>query len=252
VGARAATPIELPFNLDGISLDAGRGDGNFDRSGLTIAGELWPREIAMNGLTFRLGSAQPGTRNVLVPEGQTLRMPAGANRVYLLASAIGGDVRVPIVFEGSTGRAREYSVLIREWQAPIGQWFSPIRTERMLRQVVVPDMLRQTWTERAIGDDMVTSFDPKTGAVSGIDQIRPAFVKTDEIAWIGTHRHEPDGNQIYVPSYVFVYGFDVPAGATAVRLPASNLIRIFAVTAVREPTGVAPARALYMPEIPRR
>jgi hypothetical protein len=122
----------------------------------------------------------------------------------------------------------------------------------MLREVVVPDMLRQTWTERAIADDMVTTFDPKTGALGGIDQIRPAFVKTDEIAWIGTHRHEPGANQIYIPSYVFVYGFDLPAGATAVRLPVNPRIRVLAATAVREPAATVPAGALYGAGIPRR
>jgi hypothetical protein len=44
----------------------------------------------------------------------------------------------------------------------------------------------------------------------------------DEIAWVGTHRHEPGGNQIYIPSYVFMYGFDVPAGATLLTLPSGS------------------------------
>jgi len=77
-------------------------------------------------------------------------------------------------------------------------------------------------------------------------------VKTDEIAWIGTHRHEPGGNQIYIPSYVFVYGFDLPVGATAVRLPANPRIRILAATAVREPPATVPAGPLYGAGIPRR
>jgi hypothetical protein len=122
----------------------------------------------------------------------------------------------------------------------------------MLQEVIVPDIPRQTWTERAIADDMVTTFDPATGAVSNIDQIRPAFVKADEIAWVGTHRHEPGGNQIYIPSYVFMYGFDVPAGATLLTLPSDPRLRIFAMTAVRERSHTTPAGALYMPAIPRR
>jgi hypothetical protein len=62
-------------------------------------------------------------------------------------------------------------------KARFGQWYSPLKSNRMLQEVIVPDIPRQTWTERAIADDMVTTFDPATGAVSGIDQIRPAFVK---------------------------------------------------------------------------
>jgi alpha-mannosidase len=183
-----------------------------------------------------------------------LRLPAtgGQNRIYILASAVGGDVPVALAFEGGPARPPEKSILVREWQAPIGQWFSTLKTERMLRQVVVPEMQRQTWSERAIAGDMVTSFDAKTGVVTGIDQIRPAFVKTDEIAWVGTHRHEPNGNQIYIPSYVFLYGVDVPAGSTSVRLPANPRIRIIAMTAASEPGAATPSGALYMPEIARR
>jgi alpha-mannosidase len=170
----------------------------------------------------------------------------------VLAAAVGGDIPATFGFGTSASAGRPASVIIREWQAPIGQWYSPIKTERMLREVIVPDMLRQTWTERAIADDMVTTFNAATGEVTGIDQIRPAFVKTDEIAWVGTHRHAPDGNQIYIPSYVFLYGFDVPAGATTLQLPANPRLRIFAVSAVKEPPGVKPAGALYAPAIPRR
>jgi alpha-mannosidase len=247
---RVTATIEMPFNLDGISLDSGRADGNFDGRGQTVAGELWPERLVLNGIPFVLGSSRPGALNVLVPTGQSLRLPP-ASRMYLLAAAVGGDATAALRFETTDG-PRTMLVTIREWQAPIGQWHSTIKTERMLREVVVPDMLRQTWTERAIADDMVTTFDPNTGAVTGIENIRPAFVKTDEIAWVGTHRHEPDGNQIYIPSYVFLYGFDVPAGATAVRLPLNKQIRIFAVTAVTEPKAVSPAGALYAPEITRR
>jgi alpha-mannosidase len=243
--------IQLPFNLDGISLDSGRGDGNLDGHGQTIAGELWPDRLSINGVPFTLGSSSLGALNVMVPDGQTLRLPR-MPRMYMLAAAVGGDVATTLEFETASGR-QSVPITIREWQAPIGQWYSTIKTERMLREVVVPEMQRQTWTERAIADDMVTTFDPKTGAVSGIADIRPAFVKTDEIAWVGTHRHAPAGDQIYVPSYVFLYGFDLPADVTSVRLPVNKQIRIFAITALTpEPKPVTPAGPLYTPEIPRR
>jgi alpha-mannosidase len=207
----------------------------------------------VNGVPFRLGSSAPGARNVLVPSGQALPLPRGAhNRVYLLAAASGGDVSTTLDFIGAPPDRARHTIQVREWQAPIGQWHSTIKTERMLRQVIVPEMQRQTWSERAIADDMLTSFDPATGAVSGIDQIRPAFVKSDEIAWVGTHRHDPSGNQIYIPSYVFIYAVDVPDGTTAIRLPDNRQTRIFAMTAVRESAPAVPSRPLYMPEIPRR
>ena len=167
-----ATSVPLSFNLDGISLDADRADGNFDGKGLTIAGEQWPNELTMNGVRFTLGSSQRGAANILVPSGEALPLPAGSpNRVYVLAAAVGGDVAATFGFGTSAGAGRTASVTVREWQAPIGQWYSAIKTERMLREVVVPDMLRQTWTERAIADDMVTTFNAATGAVTGLSLI---------------------------------------------------------------------------------
>src|SRR5262249_31013707 len=81
---------------------------------------------------------------------------------------------------------------------------------------IVPALTaRQSWTPAAIQEDMVVQFDPASGTVSGIDQLQRGFVKRDEIAWIGTHRHSPEGNQAYVASYAFAYALDLPAGPRA-------------------------------------
>jgi len=96
---------------------------------------------------------------------------------------------------------------------------------------------------------MVVKWDPQTGAVSGIDQIRPGFVKREEIAWVGTHRHAPDGNQPYIPTYIFVYAIDLPAGARGVTLPDNAKIRILAMTAVADVYRIRPAGLLYASDL---
>jgi hypothetical protein len=88
--------------------------------------------------------------------------------------------------------------------------------------------------EGEVRDGMAVQWDAKTFAVTNLDQLKPAFVKHDELAWIGTHRHSDKGNQEYVMSYVFAYGIDLPAGAKTITLPANDRVRIFAITAVRE------------------
>jgi hypothetical protein len=65
----------------------------------------------------------------------------------------------------------------------------------------MPPMRGQSWTQEAIQADLVVGVDPASGAVTGIDQIRPPFVKHDEIAYVGTHRHSPGGNQPYIPPH---------------------------------------------------
>jgi alpha-mannosidase len=107
----------------------------------------------------------------------------------------------------------------------------------------------QSWTPEAIQNDLVVSYDPATGVVSGIDQIRPGFVKRDEVAWVGTHRHAPDGNQPYIASYIFAYVIDLPPGAREVRLPNDPRIRVFAMTVGREPYHLWPAAALYSSDL---
>ena len=234
--------MDLPYNLDGISTDANRADGDFDGKKQTLAGELLPSELALNGVRFKLGSGAPGALNVLVPKGETVALPQGSyNRVYILAAAVGGDA--PITIDG-------HNLTIREWQGPVGQWDSRLKEPRQLREVAVAPMTRgQSWTADAIDQDLVVKYDPATGVVKGIDQIRRGFVKRDEIAWVGTHRHGPNGNQPYIASYIFSYAIDLSSGAREVRLPNDPRIRIVAMTVVREPSRLWPATALYAADL---
>ena len=234
--------LTLPFNLDGVSTDGIRADGDFDGKGHTIAAELLPAKLTLDGVPFTFGSGAPGQKNILVPAGQAIAIPDGVNRVYILADAIGGDVPATIGL-GAASR----SITVREWQGPIGQWWSRLKDNApALHEPFEPAGGRPTPSQQEIQAGLVVQWDPKTGKVSGIDQIRPAFVKRDEIAWIGTHRHDPKGNEPYVSSYVFSYAIDLPAGTRELHLPANDKIRIFAITATHEGAHVVPAGALYM------
>jgi alpha-mannosidase len=245
-----STVLDLPFSLDGVSTDTNRADGDFDGKKQTLAGELLPLQLMLDGIPFKFGSTAPGSLNVLAPKGEAIPIPPGAyNRVYVLAAAVGGDVTTTI----DVGAKTPQQITVREWQGPIGQWDSRLKEPRQLREVYVAPMTRgQSWTADAIQNDLVVSYDPATGSVSGIDQIRPGFVKRDEVAWVGTHRHGPDGNQPYIASYIFAYAIDLPPGTREVRLPNDPRIRIFAMTAARVPYHFWPARALYSSDLPER
>ena len=247
---RTSAPLALPFNLDGISPDSSRGDGDFDGRKHTLAAELLPQKLTLNGVTFDLGSTAPGAKNVLVPAGERIALPDGQfDRAYVLAAAIGGDV--PATFgAGATTRI----VTVREWEGPIGQWDSRLKDASALREPFVPaprgaQNRSTTPSQQEIQAGLVVQWNPATAEVTGIDNIRPGFVKRDEIAWLGTHRHAPGENQIYVASYVFVYAIDLPAGTREIRLPSGKDIRILAATAAREPRRVTPASVLYASEL---
>jgi alpha-mannosidase len=236
--ARAMAQVDLPFNLDGMSTNTARGDGDFDGKKHTIATELLPSTLTLDGVAYRFGSGAAGAKNVLVPSGQTLALPSGRyNRVYILATAVGGDVVTSL---GVGGTPRAWTV--REWQGPVGQWWS--------RLTDVAPSLQEPFAVANGNNGLVVSWDPRTGVVDGMDKIHPAFVKRDEIAWVGSHRHDPDGDEPYVASYVFAYSLDLPSGAKSVQLPNNPRVRILAVTVAGDPPRTTPAGALYVADIP--
>ena len=80
--------------------------------------ELWPASISLNDVPFALGSGAPGAKNILIPAGQTLAIPAGSfNRVYVLAASANNDQR-------ATFRAGDHAtdVTIQNWTGYVGQW----------------------------------------------------------------------------------------------------------------------------------
>jgi alpha-mannosidase len=248
--SRAVAPLELPFNLDGISRDGNRADGDFDGRKQTLAGELLPQELQLGGVPFKFGSSAPGALNVLVPKGQQIQMPNGSyNLLYILASSVGGDVPASFRILGSAGFSTA-SINIREWEGPVGRWYTPLKDTRLFREVYVPPMRGQSWTQEAIQADLVVGVDPATGMIQGIDQIRPGYVKRDEIAWVGSHRHAPDGNQPYIPTYLFAYAIPLLPGARSVQLPSNDHLRILAMTVARQPARLLPAAALYAADLP--
>ena len=236
------TPVELSFNVDGVSADSDRSDGDFDGKHQTIAAEQFPTQLLLNGITFKFGPVAPAQANVLRPSGEWLRLPPGSHtRMYVVAAAINGDQEAKFKI-GS----KEKGIVIREWQGPIGQWDSRLKQPRQLREVSVAPMTPgQTWTREAIDSDLVVSYDVATGILTGIDQIRPSFVKRDEIAFVGTHRHAPDGNQIYIPAYLFLYVIDLPPGTRQVQLPNNSNLRIAAVSVAQQSYNLWPATPLY-------
>lgn len=56
------------------------------------------------------------------------------------------------------------------------------------------------------------------------------YMKNDEIAYIGTHRHAPDGDCPYEFAYMFKYNIDLPKDTRQIILPDNPDIVIFAAT----------------------
>ncbi|HEY3380678.1 MAG TPA: glycoside hydrolase family 38 C-terminal domain-containing protein [Vicinamibacterales bacterium] len=273
VPAIASAALELPFNVDGISTEAKRADGDFDGHGRTYPAEQMPELLQLNGVTFKLGPTAPGAPNTVATKGQKISLPAGSyNRLYLVASAVDGDAKGTVTIERKGGSPVRVPLSVQDWAGAIGQWDSRLRDDRMLREVFVPSISDdQSWPLATIESQMLAKFLPPArpadkpgapaggapgaptaapGKVVGLERIRPGYVKRDDVAWVATHRHTPDGNEPYIFGYLFAYAIDLPAGATAVVLPENTRIRIFAASVASDPApGTRPAGPLYAQDL---
>ena len=214
--ASASEPMNLAYDLDAVSTHSNLTDGSFDDAGHTFAAEAFPQKIESEGVNFTLGSTADGKKNALICRGQTLKIPAGSDKIYLLAAAVDGDAPADFQINGSN-----IHKTVQDWSGYIGQW------DNRIWQGVVPELTYE--------------FKNKFAGLA------PGFVKQDTVAWFCSHRHDPiKGNEYYKFTYLFKYGFDVPAGAATITLPNNDKIRLFAVSTVKSSHDhVVAARPLY-------
>ncbi len=198
-------PLDLPYDLDGISRDGEAGDGAFDADGHALAGELLPPLLVRDGLPLRTGPQAPGEANVLRCRGQELPLPAGGpDGIVLLAAAVGRG-REAVFGLGDRDLAR----WVPDHARPVGQWDS-----------------------RLVGDEL--RHDPAL--------ITPAYVDPTPVGWIGTHRHTAEGrNEPYALTHFFLLRLPVSEGARVLTLPDDPDVRLLAATAVWNPGGATRA-----------
>ena len=210
--ARGHFATETPAGADGATPPAGAG---FDSAGRTFPAGLLPAQLERDGIEYRFGPREEQRANVLACRGQELALPQGEyNRLYLLATAVGGDRPATFFVDGES-----YPFVVRDWSEPVAQWY-----------------------------DRVAGAAP----TSTRERIVPAYLKTDPVAWVGTHRHTAyGGREAYAFAQLFRYRIDLPPGARTLRLPDDPAVRIFAASVAWNPNdAVRPATDPF--EAPRR
>ncbi|MCI8361137.1 MAG: carbohydrate-binding protein [Clostridiales bacterium] len=83
--------LDLPYNIDVYSSNANKTDGGFNRIGDAYAAELVPDTFVRAGVPYVTGSKQAGENNAVRAAGQTIQIPAGYNKLRLLAASTNGD-----------------------------------------------------------------------------------------------------------------------------------------------------------------
>lgn len=186
--------LPLPYNTKAFTRCREAGAAALDDRGATFPAELLPAALDDGGIVFRTAANRPGAPNAVACAGQEIALSADwPGAVYLLAAALGGDREATFAVDGAPVTLR-----VQDWAEPIYQWDS-----------------------RLVGGQLVT--DPAA--------IMPGYLKTDRVAWVGTHRHTAAGGiEAYAFAQLYRYRIALPPGARRLRLPDDPRILIVAAT----------------------
>ena len=201
-------------------------------------------------MDFTLHGGASGVNSMTACHGQTLALPAGHTRLSLLAASAHGDH--PGVFTvHAHGGAHQTTLTVQDWQALTGQWYTrvihndPAKPELFGPGTGYPN---PNWDGNLVQAGMSVKS-VRGGRATHIERLTPGFVKRGAAAWVGTHRHNADGDLPYCFCYLFQYTLDLPAGATHVTLPDNPNIRIAAMSAASHLVDATqPAGVLYEPD----
>ncbi|MDR0810768.1 MAG: discoidin domain-containing protein [Paludibacter sp.] len=217
-------PLTLPYDTKAATYNAFRNVANFDGKGNSFAAELFPQTLDFKGVKFEFAGADEP--NALRCRGQAIDLPQGDfNRIYLLAASIEGDTRVAFTVKPLNPLK---GTSPHQWteQHPLGRGVE--------YNILIPSY---------------TGFAGQWGHTGHTE----GFLKTADIAFVGTHRHSMSENRDlpYEFSYIFAFAIDIPKGAKQLILPENQKIALFAATLINdENNALIPATDLLRVNLP--
>lgn len=191
--------VALPYNGDGISADSDRKDGDFDGRGNSITGDLLPDTLTHLDEKFVFGPKAVGAKNVVTCSGQKIELPAlaKANKLYVLAAAVGGAAEGTFVIGKDSVKT-----WVQDWAEPVGQWNNRLVAGKL---------------------------------VENPEEIAPAYINRQPVAWYGSHRHTAAGeNEAYRFSYLYLLTFDLAPNTKQMTLPNNPRIKVLAATVAKK------------------
>lgn len=133
----------------------------------------------------------------------------------------------------------------KDLKLPYGQ--DELIRRRIAREVFAPPevLAGGKWSDETVFSQLVMRL-TADNQIEGLAALRPAFIKRDEVGWVGTHRHAPGGDEPYIFCNLFKYRLDLPEGAKTLTLPKNSRVRIVAISAAKNFNDVTtPAHLLY-------
>lgn len=110
--------IELNYNKDIISWNSNKKDGSFENGGYSsFPAEIIPDVITSGGVSFKTGPKENGKNNAVSCEGQTIKIPQGSNKLYILAASVNGDKKATFKIDSA-----DVNIKIQDIKEMIGGW----------------------------------------------------------------------------------------------------------------------------------
>jgi len=79
--------LSLPYNVDVITSNNDKKDGDFDGKSNSYVAELIPEKIVADGIEFAIGPKADGKMNALKCAGNKISIPTGYKKLYILAAS---------------------------------------------------------------------------------------------------------------------------------------------------------------------
>ncbi len=109
----AMKPLVLPCNVTAITAQDKMDTSDHPQS-LSVPREIIPDTIVSGGVRFNICKDD---KNAMVCQGQTIALPAGTKKLWLLASSVDGDRLTAFQVAG-----KEVNLLLQDWQEAVGAW----------------------------------------------------------------------------------------------------------------------------------
>ena len=112
------------YNVDAVSSNDKKGDGNLDGKGDTIPAELWPNTVKFQGVDFNLGPTKDGYKNMVQANGQKIALPDGNYKyLYILGAGAGsGDKSGTFTINMSDGTKVAKDLKFADWDTNLSGW----------------------------------------------------------------------------------------------------------------------------------
>lgn len=108
--------LELDFNSAGITSNEYKLNTILQGSGCSLPSELIPASLTVHGITFRMPDVNMD-KNIFIPREQTIEIPKGATKLYMIAASTLGDRDITLFADNKERHLTIYSMTEK-----IGQW----------------------------------------------------------------------------------------------------------------------------------